>query len=149
MNFLKWLSVTDRFTKVYLDGLFSRFGINSSQYMYIIKICDEPGMLQESLMNSIYVHPSNIVRTISALEKNGYITKDVYDKDRRTCRLYPTKKALSAVREIQDMVQNTQEMLMEGIGAEERAVFEKVIMSAGKRIASELGMERREDEFDE
>ncbi len=73
MNILKWLSVTDRFSKVYLDNQFAQFGINSSQYLYILKICDCPGILQESLIESIYVHPSNIVRTVSALEVNSPI----------------------------------------------------------------------------
>ena len=94
MNILKWLSVTDRFSKVYLDNQFAQFGINSSQYLYILKICDCPGILQESLIESIYVHPSNIVRTVSALEKKGYITRDAYDKDKRTCRLILRKRQL-------------------------------------------------------
>lgn len=148
MNFLKWLSITDRFTKIYLDGILAGFGLNCSQYMYIIKICGEPGMTQGSLMESVYVHPSNIVRTISALEKKGYITKDACDEDRRTCRLYPTEKAFLVVGELKNIVSNTQEMLMEDVTEEEREIFQRVLMKAGKRIAKELDVERREDEFD-
>ena len=61
MQLLKWLSVTDRFYKIYLDKQLAPFGINNSQYMFLIKICRSPGILQDSLLNMFYVHPSNIV----------------------------------------------------------------------------------------
>ena len=39
MQLLKWLSVTDRFYKIYLDKQLAPYGINNSQYMFLIKIC--------------------------------------------------------------------------------------------------------------
>ena len=48
MKLLKWLSVTDRFYKIYLDKQLAPFGINNSQYMFLIKICRSPGILQDS-----------------------------------------------------------------------------------------------------
>ena len=68
MQLLKWLSVTDRFYKISLDKQLAPYGINNSQYMFLIKICRSPGILQDSLMDMFYVHPSNIVRTVAALE---------------------------------------------------------------------------------
>ena len=101
MQLLKWLSVTDRFYKIYLDKQLAPYGINNSQYMFLIKICRSPGILQDSLLNMFYVHPSNIVRTVATLEKQGMITRSPNDKDKRTCKLYPTERALSIVDEIQ------------------------------------------------
>ena len=46
-------------------------------------------------MDMFYVHPSNIVRTVAALEKQGMIMRSPNDKDKRTCKLYPTERALS------------------------------------------------------
>ena len=51
MQLLKWLSVTDRFYKIYLDKQLAPYGINNSQYMFLIKICRSPGILQDSLLN--------------------------------------------------------------------------------------------------
>ena len=47
MQLLKWLSVTDRFYKIYLDKQLAPYGINNSQYMFLIKICRSPGILQD------------------------------------------------------------------------------------------------------
>ena len=71
MKLLKWLSVTDRFYKIYLDKQLAPFGINNSQYMFLIKICRSPGILQDSLMDMFYVHPSNYCTDSCGIRKAG------------------------------------------------------------------------------
>ncbi|MCI8513754.1 MAG: MarR family transcriptional regulator [Lachnospiraceae bacterium] len=147
MRVLKWLSVADRFYKIYLDKRLALFGINSSQYMFLIKICDSPGILQDSLMDIFYVHPSNIVRTIAALEKQGMLTRSPNDRDRRTWKLYPTDLALSVSEEIRIVCENTEEILLQGIGEAEKTLFLELLMQAGKNITEELHIKRKEEEF--
>ena len=149
MKLLKWISVADRFTKVYLDNQFAPLGINSSQHMYLLKICENPGILQDSLLESFYVHPSNVVRTVLALEKKGFLTRTLYEKDKRTCRLYPTEKALAIAGQVQEICDRTESMLMEEIGEDEQKIFADVLIRAGKQIAGKLDVERKGDEFDE
>lgn len=147
MKLLKWLSVADRFHKIYLDRQLAPFGINSSQYMFLIKLCDSPGILQDSLMDMFYIHPSNIVRTIAALEKQGMLTRSPYDKDKRTWKLYPTDRALSAISEIRAVCEKTEELLLQGINETDKNLFTGFLMQAGKNITAELGIERKEEEF--
>lgn len=149
MKVLKWLSVADRFYKIYLDKQLAPFGINSSQHMFLIKICDSPGILQDSMMDMFYVHPSNIVRTIGALEKQGMITRAPNDQDKRTWKLYPTDLAFSVVEEIRTICEKTEELLLQGLDEGERDRFTDLLMRAGKNITTELHIERKEDEFHE
>lgn len=149
MPMIKWLSVTDRFTKMYLDRQFIPLGINSSQHMYILKLCDHPGCLQDSLLDSFYLHPSNIVRTIAALEKKGFLTREPYEKDKRTCRLYPTEKALAIADQVREACARTEAVLLQGLDEADRIAFERMLTQTGRQIAGELQMERKEDEFDE
>lgn len=149
MKILKWLSVTDRFYKIYLDKQLAPFGINSSQYMFLIKICDSPGILQDSLMDMFYVHPSNIVRTISALEKQGMITRTANLQDKRTWKLYPTEKALAVYEEVCEVCESTEAILLQDISDEEQKLFMNLLMHAGKNITQKLNIERKENEFDD
>ncbi len=149
MKILKWLSVADRFYKIYLDKQLAPFGINSSQYMFLIKICHSPGILQDSLMDMFYVHPSNIVRTIAALEKLGMITRFPNDQDRRTWKLYPTDRAQAVLEEIQTVCKKTEELLLRDFDEEEKKLFTALLMKAGKNITTELHIERKEEEFDD
>ncbi|MCI8417179.1 MAG: MarR family transcriptional regulator [Lachnospiraceae bacterium] len=148
MKLLKWLSVADRFYKIYLDKQLAPFGVNSSQHMFLLKICDAPGILQDSMMDMFYVHPSNIVRTIAALEKQGMITRSPYDKDKRTWRLYPTDRAMSVCKEIRSICENTEALLLQGISEGEKNLLIELLMRAGKNITEELHIERKE-EFDD
>ena len=148
MKLLKWLSVADRFAKSYLDDQLAPLGINSSQHMYLLKICDQPGILQDSLLNCFYVHPSNIVRTIARLEKNGFLTKEPCEKDKRTCHLYPTKKALEIADKVRAICEGTESILTDGLSEAEQAEFGRLLLCVGKRITREQNVERAEDEFD-
>ncbi len=132
MKILKWLSVADRFYKIYLDKQLAPLGVNSSQYMFLIKICNSPGILQDSLMDMFYVYPSNIVRTIAALEKQGMITRSPHEQDKRTWKLYPTDRALSILDEIQTICNHTQDLLLQGFSETEKNLFADLLMRAGK-----------------
>lgn len=149
MKLLKWLSVTDRFYKIYLDKQLAPFGLSNSQYMFLIKICRTPGILQDSLMGMFYVHPSNIVRTVAALEKQGMITRVPNDRDRRTCKLYPTDRALSVIDEVRAVCERTEALLLKGISESERALLLDLLARAGKNITDELRIERKGEEFDD
>ncbi len=149
MKILKWLSVADRYYKIYLDKQLAPFGINSSQHMFLIKICNSPGILQDSLMDMFYVHPSNIVRTIGTLEKQGMLTRSPNHQDKRTWKLYPTDRALAVVGEIQAVCENTEALLLKGLGEDEKNLLGELLMQAGKNITAELHIERGEEEFDE
>lgn len=149
MKLLKWLSVADRFTKSYLDDRFAPLGINSSQHMYLLKICDQPGILQDSFLNSFYVHPSNIVRTIAVLEKNGFLIKQSYVKDKRTWQLFPTQKALDIAGQIRSICEEAEQILTAELSDSERAEFGRLLLCVGKQITQERKVERIGDEFDE
>lgn len=149
MKLLKWLSIADRFYKIYLDKQLAPFGVNSSQHMILLKICNSPGILQDSLINMFYIHPSNIVRTIAALEKQGMITRSPNHEDKRTWKLYPTDLALSAFEEIQTVCGKTETLLLQGFSEEEKKLFADFLMRAGKNITAELHIERKEEEFND
>lgn len=148
MKILKWLSIADRFAKVYLDRQLAPLGLNSSQHIFLIKICQQPGILQDSLIDTFYLHPSNIVRTVMVLERNGFITRTPYDKDKRTWQLYPTDKAEAIIRQIKAACEQTEAVLLQGFTEEEAARFEESLVMAGKQITKECNIRRKEDESD-
>lgn len=149
MKLLKWLSVADRFAKAYLDDRLAPLGINSSQHMYLLKICDHPGISQDSLLGSVYVHPSNIVRMVASLEKKGFLTRTPCAQDKRTWQLYPTERALSIAEQVRAACEQTETVLLSSLNAQMQADFQDALMQVGKGMALQLHVERAEDEFDE
>lgn len=123
---------------------------NQQQSIYVLnQICRSPGILQDSLLNMFYVHPSNIVRTVATLEKQGMITRSPNDKDKRTCKLYPTERALSVIDEVQTVCEKTEALLLQGMSESEQNLFMDFLIQAGRNITSELHIERKGEEFND
>ena len=141
MELLKWLSITDRHTKMHLDRQLSPFELNSSQYMYVLRICKEPGITQDQFFNSFYIHPSNITRSIAYLEKAGFLRKELHLKDKRTCCLYPTEKALTINKHILTLLNDWHEVLLQDFSDEDRQLFSNFLQRAGKNALYALTQE--------
>ena len=71
-------------------------GIGSYQDSYIADVCANPGATQEQLSRIMYVHKSNVARQMGSLEEKGFIERRADPADRRSLRVYPTKKAYAA-----------------------------------------------------
>ena len=149
MKLLKWLSVADRFAKSYLDERLAPLGINSSQHIYLLKVCDHPGISQDSLLDCVYVHPSNMVRMVASLEKKGFLTRTPCEQDKRTWQLYPTQRALAICGQVRAACEETESALLQGVTEQAGADFQAILSRMGKEMARKQGIVRAEDEFDE
>ena len=132
MPMIKWLSVTDRFTKMYLDRQFIPLGINSSQHMYILKICQSPGITQDQFISSFHLNPSNITRSILTLEKKGFLIRKTNPTDKRTCMLYPTSKAEAICRPIQKIIEQWENQILQNFCDEEQQIFLSMLRQIGE-----------------
>lgn len=149
MKLLKWLSVADRFAKAYLDEQLAPLGINSSQHMYLLKVCEHPGISQDALLDSVYVHPSNVVRMVASLEKKGFLTRTPCPQDKRTWQLYPTRRALDICGRVLAACEETESVLLHGLTEQARTDFQDTLFQVGRNMAQKQGMLRTGDEFDD
>lgn len=133
MEVLKWLSISDRYTKMHLDKELAVLGLNSSQHKYILKICESPGITQDQFFEQFYVNPSNITRSLAYLEKEGFVRKEANIEDKRTCRLYPTQKSLDACDKIRTIIGNWEALLLDGMSHEEISVFKRQLEHIGRQ----------------
>ncbi|HIW42822.1 MAG TPA: MarR family transcriptional regulator [Candidatus Mediterraneibacter vanvlietii] len=136
MKLIKWLSVSDRFTKMYLDQQLAPFGINSSQHMYITVICNHPGITQEQFMKTFYLNPSNITRALNALIKSGFITRETSEQDKRTYCLYPTQKSYDTYEHILRITDDAENYLLDGFSVTEKKQFLEMLNRVGLRAVS-------------
>lgn len=136
MILVKWLSIADRYTKMYLDRLLSPLGINSSQHMYITIICRNPGITQEQFTKMTYLNPSNITRALNFLIKSGFLKRVISSTDKRRNCLYPTAKAYAANKVILDAMDEIENTLLENIPAQERQLFLKTLNQTALKAVS-------------
>lgn len=135
---IKWVSITDRFSKIYLNKKFEKLGINSSQHMFILKICENEGITQDKLFPLVYINKSNITRALAQLEKAGFITKEPNKKDKRTVKLYPTEKARKIYEDIIQIKGEWTDILINNLSSEDEELLEKLIRKIGQNAINYL-----------
>lgn len=147
-EFIKWSSILNLNISSCLDKRLAKFGINSSQFFYILWICDNPGITRESIMDTVYRNPSNVTRALVQLEECGYIKREQSKEDKRTCSLYPTEKALQDYKEISNIITTIVEEVLEPFSEEEKQVLPILLKKAGLN-AVEMNRKERDKERQE
>ena len=141
MKLIKWISVTDRYNKIHLDRMLAPFGLNSSQHMYVLRICEVPGITQDKFNTLFYINPSNITRSVTALEKMGYLERRPNEKDKRTCCLYPTEKAKAAYQPIRSICDDWNQRITSGLTEEERVQCMRLLEKGGEAAVEQNRLE--------
>ncbi|MFC5540599.1 MAG: MarR family transcriptional regulator [Bacilli bacterium] len=74
---------------------FKEFDLTKGQYLYLVRICENPGIIQEKLAEMIKVDRTTASRAIKKLELNGFIEKRGDANNKKIKKLYPTEKGKS------------------------------------------------------
>jgi DNA-binding MarR family transcriptional regulator len=74
---------------------FKECDLTKGQYLYIVRICENPGIIQEKLAEMIKVDRTTAARAIKRLEMNGFIEKKDDEHNKKIKKLYPTEKGKS------------------------------------------------------
>lgn len=72
---------------------FKEFELTKGQYLYLVRVCENPGIIQEELVNLIKVDRTTASRAIQKLETTGFFVRKGDEINKKIKRIYPTKKA--------------------------------------------------------
>lgn len=100
---------------------FKEYDLTKGQYLYLVRICENPGIIQEKTAEMIKVDRTTAARSIKKLEMNGFIEKKEDMHNRKIKKLFPTEKGKRVypfiIRE-NDFSNNT---ALEGLSEDEAA----------------------------
>ncbi|MNH85712.1 Transcriptional regulator HosA [compost metagenome] len=71
---------------------FKEYDLTKGQYLYLVRICENPGIIQEKLAEMIKVDRTTAARAIQKLEVNGFIEKKEDTHNQKIKKLFPTEK---------------------------------------------------------
>lgn len=71
---------------------FTEFDLTKRQYLYLVRICENPGIIQEKLAEMIKVDRTTAARAIKKLEIQGFIKKKNDEENKKIKKLYATDK---------------------------------------------------------
>ena len=73
---------------------FKEYDLTKGQYLYLVRICENPGIIQEKLAEMIKVDRTTAARAIKKLEMNGFIEKKEDQHNKKIKMLFPTDKGI-------------------------------------------------------
>lgn len=74
---------------------FKEFDLTKGQYLYLVRTCENPGIIQEKLAEMIKVDRTTASRAIKKLEMNEFIEKRDDPHNKKIKKLFPTEKGKS------------------------------------------------------
>lgn len=96
----KWLVIAGRQISHHLGHQLERIGVGASQYYYILKIHDNPGLTQKELLETEFINPSSVTRAIKQLVAQGLVSRQHSEIDKRAQQLSLTEKGEAIYPEI-------------------------------------------------
>ncbi|OZS76878.1 MarR family transcriptional regulator [Tetzosporium hominis] len=113
---------------------FKEFDLAKGHYLYLVRICEQPGIIQEKVAEQIKVDRTTAARAIQKLELNGLIEKRVGKSNRKNKYLYPTAKGLEIYPNILKEHKYSEEVALNGLNADEAKLLEKMLVKVRGNI---------------
>ena len=71
---------------------FKEYDLTKGQYLYLVRICENPGIILEKVSEMLKVDRSTAARAIKKLEMSGFIEKKEDQHNKKIKKLFPTEK---------------------------------------------------------
>ncbi len=116
---------------IYMHDQLEKYNIGSGQFHYLMILYQKDGINQETLSEILKIDKATSARAIKKLEETGYITRKRDQQDKRSYKIYLTKKAQNLRPTIKNILQEWTKHLLQDITKEE----EQHLLDILERIA--------------
>lgn len=113
---------------------FKEYDLNKGQYLYIVRICENPGIIQEKLAEMIKVDRTTAARAIKKLEINGFIEKKEDQHNKKIKKLFPTEKGKSIYPMIKRENDHSNSVVLAGFSEREAESLFQLLLRGRKNI---------------
>jgi len=120
---LREVGMIDRCFESIANIEFKEYNLSKNQYIYLVRICENPGTIQERIADLLKVDRSTASRAIEKLKQAGFIKKIVTEENKKNVRLYATEKGLQIFKMLQEEESYSDEVALRGISEDERQIL--------------------------
>jgi DNA-binding MarR family transcriptional regulator len=113
---------------------FKDYDLTKGQYLYLVRICENPGIIQEKVAEMIKVDRTTAARAIKKLEMNGFIEKKDDPQNKKIKKLYPTDKGKDVYPFIKRENQYSNSVALEGLSEKEVETIFNLLQRVRKNI---------------
>lgn len=116
---------------------FKEYQLSKGQYLYLIRIFENPGIIPDRLAEMIKVDRTTAARAIKKLEEKGFIRKEADDVNKKIRRLFVTEDGAKLVPIIQLENQYSNQIALQNLSKKEIEAFSKALKIVAATIDDE------------
>ncbi|MBU8709042.1 MULTISPECIES: MarR family transcriptional regulator [Bacillus] len=113
---------------------FKDLDLTRGQYLYLVRIYENPGIIQEKLAEMIKVDRTTAARAIKKLEMQGFIQKLPDEQNKKIKKLFPTEKGKKVYPLLRREGEHSTEVALSGFTAEEKETISALLHRVRKNI---------------
>lgn len=113
---------------------FKEYALTKGQYLYLVRICENPGIIQEKLAEMIKVDRTTAARAIKNLEENGFVQKKEDPHNKKIKKLFPTAKGEQIYPVIKKENDYSNLMALEGLSEQENDLLFELLQKVRKNV---------------
>jgi DNA-binding MarR family transcriptional regulator len=114
-----------------LDGIsnieFKDLALTRGQYLYLVRIVEQPGIIQEQLVNQLKVDRATVARSVAKLCQQGLIVKQTDPNNAKSSLLFATDAGKRAYAPIHRENLYSLDHALAGMSAEEVATLTRLL----------------------
>ncbi|HVI39038.1 MAG TPA: MarR family transcriptional regulator [Anaerovoracaceae bacterium] len=113
---------------------FKDYNLSKNQYIYLVRICENPGIIQERVADILKVDRSTASRAIEKLKQAGFIEKVINEGNKKNVRLYASEKGLEIHKLLQREEECSDETALSGLSQDELKTLLMLLSKIRKNI---------------
>ncbi|MDR4433700.1 MarR family transcriptional regulator [Bacillus tequilensis] len=113
---------------------FKDLDLTRGQYLYLVRIYENPGIIQEKLAEMIKVDRTTAARAIKKLEMQGFIQKQPDEQNKKIKKLFPTEKGKKVYPLLKREGEHSMEVALSGFTPEEKETMFKLVHRVRKNV---------------
>lgn len=126
-DIIRTIGAVTRTIQIDSNNHFKELGLNNNLFIYIIRVCEKPGMFLSELADNVQIDRTTAFRTIKKLATLGYFELKKDAVNQKIKRVYPTEKAMDIYPQLHEYEQKQSDFLLSNLSTEEIAQLKQLM----------------------
>jgi DNA-binding MarR family transcriptional regulator len=126
----KSISILYRKSHIWLNDGCAQYALTAAQAVVILIVCDFEVLTQDDITKRLGLDKSVIAKTVTKLEKIGFMVRSSNAKDKRTYDIRPTEKAWEVYPFVKEQIDLCFQRMTQQMTDTERAEFKRLLLLA-------------------
>ncbi len=126
-DIIRTIGAVTRTIQIDSNNHFKELGLNNNLFIYIIRVCEKPGMFLGELADNVQIDRTTTFRTIKKLATLGYFELKKDAVNQKIKRVYPTEKAMDIYPQLHEYEQKQSDFLLSNLSTEEIAQLKQLM----------------------